>query len=519
MSIASAITAAQGRVANAYTAVDTKGGTLPETQDLSNLPDAILSIPAGSGGDSVVVLASDSTRTYQEGDKVLLTPTSEVYDKTLFSSTTTNSSNITLPLTNDHAFGILDYRNGVCSTAYGLGSSANAYQLHAYWNSSLSSLGNPVKTTINSTYPFVNVNYDGDFPWASRGQDLYTAKGVKYNTLGYLGDTGSFVAGPVYSSDDWGEGLIQCVGPFAKIDALVFVWYVYYINSTGGISRLYSPDRNCFPSKYKGDWYIVNSSGVHPFSNFSATTYGVSGFNKYEGTNYARSKFLDGNGDYFWEYNVNVSPSQWILRKVNKNDTTWTFTNLTAAAAAYKDCLINYTESSGPDGWVMHSRDLGDTVESFMCGKTFGYDPNTGKGNKIAHFIFDKATNTVKRLPDVFLEVSDTYTFCNGFQVNWELGLIAVSVGYATSSSNQTFTLFVKKFNNLAQMYEYQALTTDGKNYTPDSLTGFVESNLGTDVMGNTMLQVSTIRPPDAPPFSNIDIVFGMDIVVNEGVI
>jgi len=33
------------------------------------------------------------------------------------------------------------------------------------------------------------------------------------------------------------------------------------------------------------------------------------------------------------------------------------------------------------------------------------------------------------------------------------------------------------------------------------------------------MLQVSTIRPPDAPPFSNIGIVFGMDIVVNEGVI
>lgn len=48
MSIASAITAAQGKVTNAYTAVSTKGGTLPATQNLSNLSTAINSIPTGS---------------------------------------------------------------------------------------------------------------------------------------------------------------------------------------------------------------------------------------------------------------------------------------------------------------------------------------------------------------------------------------------------------------------------------------------------------------------------------------
>lgn len=45
MTIASAITAAQGRVADAYTAVSNKGGTLPATQNLTNLPTAIDSIP------------------------------------------------------------------------------------------------------------------------------------------------------------------------------------------------------------------------------------------------------------------------------------------------------------------------------------------------------------------------------------------------------------------------------------------------------------------------------------------
>ena len=47
MSIATAIAAAQQKVANAYTAVSNKGGTLPATQNLSNLPTAINSISGG----------------------------------------------------------------------------------------------------------------------------------------------------------------------------------------------------------------------------------------------------------------------------------------------------------------------------------------------------------------------------------------------------------------------------------------------------------------------------------------
>lgn len=51
MSIATAITAAQGRVADCYTAISTMGGTLPATQNLSNMPAAIASIPSGGGGE------------------------------------------------------------------------------------------------------------------------------------------------------------------------------------------------------------------------------------------------------------------------------------------------------------------------------------------------------------------------------------------------------------------------------------------------------------------------------------
>lgn len=47
MSIASAIQNAQQKVADVYTAISNKGGTLPATQDLANMPTAITSIPSG----------------------------------------------------------------------------------------------------------------------------------------------------------------------------------------------------------------------------------------------------------------------------------------------------------------------------------------------------------------------------------------------------------------------------------------------------------------------------------------
>lgn len=45
--IKQAIQALKSRIADAYTAVSNKGGTLPATQDSANLPTAIASIPAG----------------------------------------------------------------------------------------------------------------------------------------------------------------------------------------------------------------------------------------------------------------------------------------------------------------------------------------------------------------------------------------------------------------------------------------------------------------------------------------
>lgn len=50
MSIASAIVNKQQQIADCYTAISNKGGTLPVTQNVANMPTAISSIPSGGSG-------------------------------------------------------------------------------------------------------------------------------------------------------------------------------------------------------------------------------------------------------------------------------------------------------------------------------------------------------------------------------------------------------------------------------------------------------------------------------------
>ena len=55
MSIASEITRINGNIAAAYTALDGKGATLPETQNSANLADTIDTITTGGGGGTVTI--------------------------------------------------------------------------------------------------------------------------------------------------------------------------------------------------------------------------------------------------------------------------------------------------------------------------------------------------------------------------------------------------------------------------------------------------------------------------------
>ena len=94
MSIASAITAAQGKVADAYTAVSNKGGTLPATQNLSNLPTAINSITVGKNSVTFGAVSGNDI-SYGLGVATSTTITNPVTDILNFNSSYTGDLNTT----------------------------------------------------------------------------------------------------------------------------------------------------------------------------------------------------------------------------------------------------------------------------------------------------------------------------------------------------------------------------------------------------------------------------------------
>lgn len=70
--IRQAIEALKGRIADAYTAISAKGGTLPAQQTAANLPDAIASIPEGGGGAKTKISISSVTNLYSYNTDVEL---------------------------------------------------------------------------------------------------------------------------------------------------------------------------------------------------------------------------------------------------------------------------------------------------------------------------------------------------------------------------------------------------------------------------------------------------------------
>ena len=73
MSITTAIQNAQEKIANSYSAVREKGGTVPETQNLANLPEAIRSISGSTGGTGDIIdVVNVNNADIKAGDKVFV---------------------------------------------------------------------------------------------------------------------------------------------------------------------------------------------------------------------------------------------------------------------------------------------------------------------------------------------------------------------------------------------------------------------------------------------------------------
>lgn len=96
MTIASEITRIKGNIAGAYSALEEKGATLPETQNSANLAATIGSVPAG-GGDTVTAV-NYTGAAIAEGDKVWLNKNANVSASAVSVSGNTSISSTVFPM-------------------------------------------------------------------------------------------------------------------------------------------------------------------------------------------------------------------------------------------------------------------------------------------------------------------------------------------------------------------------------------------------------------------------------------
>lgn len=63
----------------------------------------------------------------------------------------------------------------------------------------------------------------------------------------------------------------------------------------------------------------------------------------------------------------------------------------------------------------------------------------------------------------------------------------------------------------------FTAMDVTSRNWSQQTLTGYVKSNEGQDEFGNTILKVNTVTDPNAEPWSDVGKLYGFNVSVEEG--
>lgn len=469
MSIATAITTAQGRVSNAYTAVSNKGGTLPATQNLSNLPAAIESIPSG-GGNTVVACAYGAAEGYTEGDKVLLNFPSSVsrapVDWTTKPQYCYNNNGVTFITPTYTSIRKGSYNtvprlicvNGVYSFSGDLhpSDSTTGYTLDAGGGLNLLSKSDRIVTFRNPGY------YNNVFGFISSDYTVINDTFSRYR-----------IYDPIYS--------YQYIYSFDYIGAANDSSVFHVDVNSHTITKVDTAAYHLFFFRENGVTYEVCSNGNCYTMNGTATPvlYNTVTIPQIgTGSGYENLKIvpMDATATY-----VLVKDSIGNVHIWKRSGLTWT--NIVGFDSAYTDIFC-------------------DSRYNFYL-----FNPST----KAQYYgSLDTSTDTVTQLQNIFLS-SELPSTIDQYAVDLDSGLALVS-------ENSTDTCVIKNINTSIP-YQYVATSPATSSYNSESLTGFVVENHGRNAMGYVTLTVETVEDPDTPPWSDIGIVFGMSITVNEGVV
>ena len=113
MSIASEITRINNNIANAYTAINSKGGTLPQTQNSANLATAINSISGGGGGSIQVI--NGIIEQYKASNQTISANSfvQFISDTQLVKGTSVSDSTVAVKISSNKVFVAHRYNNGL----------------------------------------------------------------------------------------------------------------------------------------------------------------------------------------------------------------------------------------------------------------------------------------------------------------------------------------------------------------------------------------------------------------------
>lgn len=509
------------------------------------------------GGLPVQAKAIGDATSSVVGDKVLLIPTSDLISEEPAAMDTaragTYSYNNWVRIMSNGGIlenGAFEGFNGYCVSSNGY---YGGYQKYTYdlVGDEISITGASIATYNNAELTGIAVDYRDSFHFAydyvvaSNASSSFQTQRV--DALHHVGRVvnGAFVSIGTFPMDSTGSSTYATPPNLGYVDGHLFLRDYYGSIDDNGVawyqlgSAAYNGKGCSIPVKYNNTWYAAMFKGTgssgssyyvgeyYPWGTTSTSdSYPAGGTYILCGDQYIMSTFssipkvhyMDDDTDYLIigsRYTQDYL-ERYGVYKLEKGPSTWKLVNLPAATAVLQSCLMYamtwWTGARALDWFSICCKDRGDTVEMTIA------DGGAAFQNYVAHLVFDKTTETLTRLPDIFTaeEIADAGTNMNRYgsmQTNWDLNLVGLMVQTDAASGQRYYNCLLKHISDSRRIYQYNAYTTDKSNYYPDALTGFVKA-VEVKAIGDTVLTVDTVEPTGTF-WDNRGVLYGMEIIIN----
>ena len=499
MTIASEIQRVQTNIANAYTSLEAKGATMPDTRNSANLASTINSVPSGSSGNIVEAIALGAATTAQEGDKVVLnnaisanmflmdnvqsgqsTPIRTVGEPVFGGGSVISVNSILASIkdssSNYHGNGILGVR--VSDSEWSLSSFISP---HMNWCHQIDAkrgicCGGTFSTSSSPVGTMVGFLKDGIFNYQYQNKDgsgCYSGFSVNLcNNLisSQMADDSSFILD--VSKSVW-EKIINI--PSGQLGFLIYYNNSYYAYNVYKEEFVLSEDKTAWTKTG------FTCSGF----DISSASFGTISYIRYLGGDYSGSFLLyaraDNSGHILKRVFGTPGVSNTVYQEQAELSKYFHFDNKLVG------CDVQHDDTDGYTYIFMMDYSGKNVLARFKNGSVESLQPP-----------FD--SSSLERVCSASMNWYDRLFYCG------------------TTDNSTTSYLHVNiKSNDVVAPYQFCSLPYSERYVVSETLTGYVKLNEGQDDFGNTILKVNTVTDPNAEPWTDVGKLYGFNVSVEEG--